>query len=430
MRTLALLIPLLCLSACTDMQESEGALSAPVSDADAEITFTLNIGGTADTRTATIEPRRLFSSDNWQHATDVRVYTFYSTSQNGDYIACSSIDSNTGKPAPYITVPQFAEKGLTTWTDENKYETYELVVRGRVATQYYYKFLAVGRDDTTPEDESHRTWDIDIPSGTRYELAAARLRGDSLNATELFAGQNDTAMYIAPFTNIYRRDIYMKRAVAGLLMYVENIPVAVFGDTVKAVGIAFRDVYRQDVILPGRTFGGRERQAAAGQPILISDTIPAIGLKGVGTQQLEERDADGNLVRKFAPSYTFNGTWPYSPETHPASHPNALPICGTFITPQPANKFTTQQGSTPLVLVFYNKHNEPIHAFDLIIDQPQYHAYPLEANHIYCIGEHRLEGDYKDKPVDLSEHFPENEPYLSSVIIVYGHWQTDIDIPL
>lgn len=371
----------------------------------APVDIVLTLGCTSvETTRSTPMPRELISTDNWQHATNVRLYAFRAENPDSTYRYCLCQDKE-GRTTPYIYVPEFAAKGHNTWKNTQD-EWYEKVVRTRVEKGYYYKFLAIGRDDISEDDESKSAWELNIAPGISLDEAQAKLPQGMLTGTELFSGSNEEPFCIDDTVRAIKRRVVMKRAVAGLLMYVENVPFKMRGIQVGAVGIAKQEYYQDATLLNSRRFGGNLIPTTT--PLIKVDmpTVPLIG-------------NDGEYI-----------------QTNPnnASHPNSF-LKGCFLTPQPIINFTTGIGRTPLVFVYYDLNGNEIERRNIYIKNNEApdgststpatdNAYPLLANHIYSLGQKR---NGKDEPKDLT---PDPDEPDGNLILEWGQWQGEVNIDL
>lgn len=394
--------------------------AAPVEEpAAAGVSLRLTLAGEAAATRSAANPRQLVSTDNWQHATNVRLYAFRAAVENG-YYRYQHVTGNDGVARPYIYIPEFNNK-TTIWTDETRDEQYEAFVQQYLTTGYYYKFLAVGRDDITEDDATGSTINLDLTPGvTTLEEATATLAAGRNTSTEIFCGYNADAIPAQEPHLPICRTIELRRAVAGLLLYVENIPYELKPDAggskvqIHSVGITPAAGYNNKVSLKSREYAGTATTSAA--------PFVTVSVPNGWTHD------------------TSKNTW-----TNPQGtgyHPNAVSAKGAFITPQPTlPDFTTETGRTPLRLTFYDASgnavcSRPIKiATDITVNADGTHSapvaashnnYALLANHIYCLGQrHGGTGT----PYDLT---PDSDPSLpgTEYIMVWGMWQAEVNIDI
>lgn len=390
---------------------------------DVDITFRVAVAGnTLTTRSA----RPLESADPWQRTQCVRLYAFRSLSPDGpfQYTRPTWVD---GRQHDYLYVQGFEKPNDQNWTSTIN-EGYEKDVHASVPKGFYYKFVAVGRDDITEAAQQNPVYDIaPVEYNTSLDNFRATLAGSRYTGTELFAGTTDTIHIDPQPAPPYFVDVTMHRAVAGLLMYVENVPVLCNGQVIKAVGIAPRKGMTTGVDLDTRKSHGQLQATTA--PLIKVD-IPASATSDAGTVGL---------------SAIYKNTDPTN-----LAHPNALPIAGRFLTPQPPmSDYDDYVGRTPLALVYYNANGGEIARRNISIgatltpgpggsfigdpQPPVLNNYPLLANNLYCVGYRYLSGTGSDpteydRPIDLSPGSATED--TGDIIMAYGSWQASINIEM
>lgn len=202
-------------------------------------------------RTKTVLPRMIESWDPAQQVNDMRIYVFRTAESNG----------KDGTYTYYI--PENATTGYFNVTNEEKGifsnsvphtgapETHTYAIKPRLEEGYWYKFLAVGRDDkyATPLSEvtDYSEWGYKILKETQFKENITTFNDASISleqnesgddyapvfCTEIFSGvlQNEEdALHVTAGLKRFSRTITLKRAVAGLLVYVKNIPYEVVDD--------------------------------------------------------------------------------------------------------------------------------------------------------------------------------------------------------
>lgn len=231
-----------------------------------EVTFNMGMSGGLQTRSIT---RPVISSDDWQRVTNVRIYVFRADSKNAaddGYFYCPDIDTK-----GYLYVSNFADakkewQDTDVWGDseeeKNENETHTYSVKLKLGSGSY-KFLAVGRDDidesstmqsptmSVPdwtfsdypstfqealgkknissyddEDESSYFYDFEWDKTTSLKTASVMVPATASTCSEMFVGTSEVCT-VAENTTNFSTSITMDRAVAGMLMYVKNIPVSV-----------------------------------------------------------------------------------------------------------------------------------------------------------------------------------------------------------
>lgn len=420
------------LAACGD--DTTPATVQDVTETPVTLTLTLSAEQGAETRAAAT-PRQLSSADNWQQATNVRIYAFRAAVANGTY-RYVPLTGRDGRQMPYLYAADFGKK-LTVWKEEehgNREESYEYYVRTYLTDGYSYKFLAIGRDDITEDDETQAAYSLNLTVGvTTLEQAQATLSASRLTGTELFAGYNAEPITATTPAKPICRTIELRRAVAGLMLYAFNIPYSINGTQVRHVGIAPAQAAYTAVTLAARTFIGSTTQP---QRPFVSLDVPTTWIKHA-TMNVYVDPADPNPT--------------FLPNQHPS---NTLGPTGAFLTPQPAMPdYTPDMGRTPLMLCFYDDNWQQLAAARIKIENdypqqrdpatgaivtptegtpPSQNNYALLANHIYCLGRFSNTPGI-DRPVDLIPDDGGDDVSIiqnHTYIIVWGPWQAEVNIDM
>ena len=235
-----------------------------------EVEVTFNMGANAGLQTrATAAPRPLESSDNWQRVTNMRIYVFRSETESDDNSNYTYYKPTiNGQEKDYLYVSDFYKTKLdengdisNIWGDEaDESENEEHTVTAKLGLEDgFYKFLAVGRDDILednpdisqirmtdpnlnyPEDysvqflndieetegKSTRDFNKKDPQWTEDETTLKKvfLRSSAYSCSELFSGISEAKVHITQETKGFSSSITLNRAVAGILMYVKNVPI-------------------------------------------------------------------------------------------------------------------------------------------------------------------------------------------------------------
>lgn len=384
--------------------------------------------------------RQLINSDAAQDVSNVRIYLFRAP-LNADpkddsafkYYKMPAKDG--GAPKDYFYVPSFEKDAI--W-DSDKEETHVYIIDPFLEKGYQYKLLAIGRDDVKEGDSDPGTlllsttegatgWsDISTDPAQATTLHQAAM---SINITrvrlcvgELFVGCSE-ALIVDDEDENFLTDILLTRSVAGVLMYLENIP-SHFN--------ALTDITRPGIIPPYKPMSlitkGKEYKVSsiAIAPAVISTGVEMIGRGPCGNPEPNQNFrwylVDANLLSAQEKDGYFVNTNPDNEK-----HPNSL-LAGNFILPVNSHEGTDIIGDYEkfdhtLYLVFYTNDNDlddhtfatpffwyPIEnirqTYDAVtggyIDDPAASlevSYPLHANHIYSLGERY--GNV-DAPLDLS----------------------------
>lgn len=375
------------LGACSG---DDGVVPASAETLGVAVDITFRLDGSVQTRAT----RPLMSSDNWQRTTDVRIYIFRSDTEGGTY-TCHKQQAM-GKTFEYTYVPLFEKDtwGATdVWGDDEKGMEQHRCRLNANLKRGYYKLLAIGRDDISETDESGSMMALSTLDNGTTPLGDLTLTcTDAVKAAEVFTGTSDA--FCVDFEGYETTTtIEMTRAVAGLLMYVENVPAAIGSVRVAAIGVEHVSA------TPGVTAYSKTACGAATTDVcLLKHTF----------------DVSAPTSSGYYVNTTTNTT------DIEAGHPNSVCL-GTFLTPQSA----TTAGSSSLQLVYYDADGNKLKtmkvklATELHDGEDNLH-YSLRANHFYSLGQRNSD---TNQPLDLG-----TKP--DAIILVEGSWQEDVEIEL
>lgn len=364
------------------------------------LTFALDLNSQVLSRAA--GNRQLTSSDDWQKVSSVRIYAFRSTSETGTYTYYRPTDD--GTPLDYIYISDFSGKTDVWGDDEPNWEEHEYVSGTLKFADGWYRFVAVGRDDIDGDDNTGSTWDLaSLTEGTTtYESWTAQTHSTGISCGEMFVGY--TPAVEINDTQRLHETIILKRVVAGVLMYVENISSEINSTAVRSIGIVRRK----------HTWGLNLTTAL---PYGSDNSFAADGTTLVGTTP-----AATDFIVKYdipAAQTASNGYYVNLSAGGTDAHPNSV-LRGAFVTPQaaPATDCTME-------FVYLDASGNVLKSLNVKLvndDMSKTMLYPLLANHLYCIG-NRKQADDTDEPIDLG-NLPDN------YILVVGSWQVDVDIEM
>jgi hypothetical protein len=190
--------------------------------------------------------RELDTWDGAQQVNDMRIYVFRCPEDKKGtleeaYTYCTPIGTEAAKNG-YYTVDAFNNREpYYSAEHQNMPEQHLYTIEPYLQNGYYYQFLAIGRDDkyatTTVLTEPNFT-----PNETKLEDARIALTEEAknsaklgiLNTTELFSGilqdektHEEAPVLVTEETKYFHRTLTASRNVAGLMIYVENIPAQV-----------------------------------------------------------------------------------------------------------------------------------------------------------------------------------------------------------
>lgn len=361
--------------------------------------------------------RELDTWDGAQQVNDMRIYVFRCPAEKKGtreeaYTYCRPIGeaANNG----YYSVDAFNNREpYYSAEHQNMPEQHSYTFEPYLQNGYYYQFLAIGRDDkyatkkvlTEPKfTENETTLEDARIALTEEEKNSAEL--GILNTTELFSGilQDENTHKEAPVlvteeTKYFHRTLTASRNVAGLMIYVENIPAKVesnaAGDgrpvtfTPTSLSVVATGITTETLI--------RQKQAPADAESLTYQTLGTIDLTSNGwTVDAEEnifkRDEDSKKGWK-ANSYMISN----------------------FMMPTPEGKMQKSKNSAENETTFYLHYTDgKHHRYDNIRKSTttgDKFKFPIEANHLYCLG---AKSETVNQPYDLKEYY---EPVMTDVKI-------------
>ena len=407
--TLLALTALLWVTSCTNSELSDDSI---ISNKRHEVILTFDLGLDSHASTRAAGNRQLTSSDDWQKVSSVRVYMFRSETSSGTYTYYRPTVS--GVKQDYLYASDFSGKTEVWGDDEPEWEEHEMVISAMTLDDGWYRFVGIARDDIDGDDNTGSTWTFDaLTEGvTTMTSLTATVTSGGLACGELFVGEAEGAPVQIISNKRMHETIIMKRCVAGVLMYVENIPTTINSTAVKSIGIV-------------------RRKHTCGIDLNL-DASPCFLPTGSSTIWV----ADGNTLVSATPALTdyvaryeipggaeeSNGYYVNITETSSTTHPNAI-FRGAFVTPQeaPTADCTLNLVACDASGVVLKQWNVKLVESGGVAVTPTL-LYPLLANNIYCIGQRNIANDIDD-PIDLGE-LPDD------VIIVHGSWQADVNIEM
>lgn len=358
-----------------------------------------------------VSSRELTSFDDAQQVNDMRIYLFRCPQAEGKegtytyYIPQDLENQNKG----YYTVGSFNNQTPYKSEEHNgKFETHLFDFTPILGSGYYYKILAIGRDDkysntpklnqpsftanTTTFDEAS----LSLSSSTTQEAQ----QGKILLATEFFTGKlqendketgADDAILVTDDSKEFSRAITLKRAVAGLMFYVQNIPSLV-EDNTSNTATTFTPT---TLTLEASAMGTEEYLAgrtAANTPlnyqIIASIDLSADnGWTNDETNHIFTRPADTDKEWKENSYMATNYMMP------------------TLETSMSIGKNASSQAENQKVTFYFHYTDGIHHRYDnvkLITNDGSRLVFPIEVNHLYAIGE---KSKNNNEPYDLKKHY-------------------------
>lgn len=413
-----------------------------------QVEITFHMGADAEVQTRSAVQRPVVSSDGWQRVTDVRIYAFVSEMGGGDdnYRFAPEVFNDNGSGKDYFYVSDFAETKKD-WGDDDVWgdkkgqdetmeaddEEYTVPVKAELQIGKHYKFLAIGRDDigedgstsANKEDALRGTWSIPKWSAeTTLDKASLTCTG-GIACSEMFSGCSKD-IYIEKYGK-YSATIDLKRIVAGVMMYLTNIPNVIKGEEVYRVSICPIQYIEEVLVAQDMTTGDGISAGKPGHGKPEGAYTQNMGKNYPFDKEYASIDVrDGSSMRKD--EIVKNGSY--------LNAKTGKLLAGNFVLPQ-ANSPLTAIGEDKdldksLYLVFWtaassqeitslkstgaeneglvNKERgdyKPIYEIPIKITgmnglQNKY-KYPILGNHFYSLGLYNEETG-KNEPIDLKEH--------------------------
>lgn len=364
------------------------------------------------------DSRELDTWDGAQQVNDMRIYVFRCPAETKGtpeeaYTYCTPIGTEAANNG-YYTVDAF--KNTTPYYSaehQNMPEQHSYTFEPYLQNGYYYQFLAIGRDDkyakkkvlTEPKFTENVTKLEDAKIALTEEEKNSAKPG-ILNTTELFSGilQDENTHEEAPVlvteeTKYFHRTLTASRNVAGLMIYVENIPAKVESNAAGDVSPVTFTPTSLSVVATGITTETliRQKQAPADAESLTYQTLGTIDLTSNGWTV----DAEENIFKRAEDS---KKGW----------KANSYMI-SNFMMPTPEEKMKKSKNSAENETTFYLHYTDgKHHRYDNIRKSTttgDKFKFPIEANHLYCLG---AKSKTVNQPYDLKEYY---EPVMTDVKI-------------
>lgn len=358
------------------------------------------------------DSRELDTWDGAQQVNDMRIYVFRcpaekkGTSEEA-YTYYAPVETEAGQKG-YYTVDAFNN------TTPKSAEQHLYTIKPYLQNGYYYQFLAIGRDDkyatTKVLTEPNFT-----PNETKLEDARIALTEQAknsaqngiLNTTELFSGilqdektQKEDPVLVTEETKYFHRTLTASRNVAGLMIYVENIPAKVESNAAGDGSTVTFKPTSLSIVATGITTETliRQKQAPADAEPLTYQTLGTIDLTPSNGWTV---DATENIFKRAADSQKG---W----------KENSYMI-SNFMMPTPEGKMKKSKNSAENETTFYLHYTDGTHhRYDNIrksTTNGDKFKFPIEANHLYCLG---AKSKTVNQPYDLKEYY---EPVMTDVKI-------------
>lgn len=362
--------------------------------------------------------RALDTWDGAQLVNDMRIYVFRcpvekkGTSEEA-YTYCIPIETEAAKNG-YYSVDAFNNREpYYSAAHQNMPEQHLYTFEPYLQNGYYYKFLAIGRDDkyatkvlTEPKFIENVT-KLEDARIALTEQAKNSAKLGILNTTELFSGilqdektQKEDPVLVTKETKYFHRTLTASRNVAGLMIYVENIPAQVESNAAGDVSTVTFKPTSLSVVATGISTETLIKQKRAPtdaesltyQTLGTIDLTPSNGWTVDYTEKIFKRAEDSQKGWKEN-SYMISN----------------------FMMPTPEEKMQKSKNSAENETTFYLHYTDGTHhRYDnirLSAATVNKFKFPIEANHLYCLG---AKSKTVNQPYDLKEYY---EPVMTDVKI-------------
>lgn len=363
--------------------------------------------------------RALDTWDGAQLVNDMRIYVFRcpvekkGTSEEA-YTYCIPIETEAAKKG-YYSVDAFNNtEPYYSAEHQNMPEQHSYTFEPCLENGYYYRFLAIGRDDKYATKKVLTEPNF-IENETKLEDARIALTEQAknsaklgiLNTTELFSGilqdekiQKEAPVLVTEKTKYFHRTLTASRNVAGLMIYVENIPAQVESNAAGDVSTVTFKPTSLSVVATGistETLIKQKKAPADAEPLTYQtlgtiDLTPSNGWTVDAKENIFKRAEDSQKGWK-ANSYMISN----------------------FMMPTPEGKMQKSKNSAENETTFYLHYTDgTYHRYDnirLSATTGDKFKFPIEANHLYCLG---AKSKTVNQPYDLKEYY---EPVMTDVKI-------------
>lgn len=365
------------------------------------------------------DSRELDTWDGAQQVNDMRIYVFRCPADKKGtaeeaYTYCAPVGTESAKKG-YYTVDAFNNREpYYSAEHQNMPEQHSYTIEPYLQNGYYYQFLAVGRDDkyattkvlTEPEFTENETKLEDARIALTEETKNSAKLG-ILNTTELFSGilkdektQEDAPVLVTEDTKYFHRTLTASRNVAGLMIYVENIPAQVESNAAGEGNTVTFTPTSLSIVATGITTETliRQKKAPADAESLTYQTLGTIDLTSANGWIV---DATENIFKR-------------AEDTQKGWKANSY-MMSNFMMPTPEEKMQKSKNSAENETTFYLHYTDGTHhRYDNIRKSTatgNKFKFPIEANHLYCMG---AKSKTVNQPYDLKEYY---EPVMTDVKI-------------
>ena len=368
---------------------------------------------------AGIASRELNTWDGAQQVNDMRIYLFRCPQENTEEKMFTYYIPQNIKDKGYFEVKDFDNKTPYYSSEHNgQPEQHAFYFSPFLESGYYYQFLAVGRDDKyvnsqdrlLEEQPSFKEGVTTLQDAkmSLAENAVKQAENGTYDCSEFFSGvmrdettKNETPILVTdepPY--FFRATLTATRNVAGLMIYVTNIPSVVETNTQYG---------QTEKFTPTKLYV--EATGLATETKLI-DRIAPTSPKIYKTQTLGEID------------FTTANGWTIDEKEHVFIRPadkekgwqkNSY-LVSNFMMPTPESFMGNSPNAEGLGVTFYLHYTDDKghHRYDNIKmtkSTGDLRRFPIEANHLYSLGS---KSSTSNDPYDLQKHY---EPIMVDIAI-------------
>ena len=368
---------------------------------------------------AGIASRELNTWDGAQQVNDMRIYLFRCPQENTEEKMFTYYIPQNIKDKGYFEVKDFDNKTPYYSSEHNgQPEQHAFYSSPFLESGYYYQFLAVGRDDKyvnsqdrlLEEQPSFKEGVTTLQDAkmSLAENAVKQAENGTYDCSEFFSGvmrdettKNETPILVTdepPY--FFRATLTATRNVAGLMIYVTNIPSVVETNTQYG---------QTEKFTPTKLYV--EATGLATETKLI-DRIAPTSAKIYKTQTLGEID------------FTTANGWTIDEKEHVFIRPadkekgwqkNSY-LVSNFMMPTPESFMGNSPNAEGLGVTFYLHYTDDKghHRYDNIKmtkSTGDLRRFPIEANHLYSLGS---KSSTSNDPYDLQKHY---EPIMVDIAI-------------
>lgn len=408
---LEILLTNMLFGSCTSSEELPS--DTPNQEVAASVNLALGVSGG-------MASRELNTWDAAQQVNDMRIYIFrcaqdkMGTADEAFTYYIPSDLANTDKG--YYTVSEFANQTpYYSAQHNNQMEQHTYSFIPFLESGYYYQFLAIGRDDkyaetkvlTEPSLTAETTTLEDASIALTSAAQEAAQDGSPLTCTEFFSGilqdeqtKAETPILVTDHTKHFERTLTATRNVAGLMLYVQNIPSVVEDNTTTAS--------TPETFTP--TSLSIEVTGIAATQLLKSKT-PLDSDTPLSYQKLATIDLttdNGWIIDKTQQIFTR------AANTDKGWKENSY-LVSNFMMPTPATDMGKSKNADQKETTFYLHYTDGTHhRYDnvkLAVENGYEMKFPIQANHLYSIG---AKSSTTNEPYDLKKYY---EPVMVDLTI-------------